>query len=135
LTAHRSDPACAGCHVITDPIGLSLERFDGIGSSRKTENGAVIDTTASVDDHDVDGAIGLGKALAASPATTACVADRALEYAIGRSTEDAGASLSSINQDFAASQYRITALFFRVATMPATYRLPPAPSATTGAMP
>ncbi|NDD64020.1 MAG: DUF1588 domain-containing protein, partial [Acidobacteria bacterium] len=25
LAAHRSNPICAGCHKITDPIGLALE--------------------------------------------------------------------------------------------------------------
>ncbi len=34
LTAHNTDPVCAGCHKITDPVGLSLERFDGIGEFR-----------------------------------------------------------------------------------------------------
>ena len=38
LAAHATDGACVGCHRITDPVGLSLERFDGIGKFRATEN-------------------------------------------------------------------------------------------------
>ena len=28
LELHRKNPVCAGCHKITDPLGLSLENFD-----------------------------------------------------------------------------------------------------------
>ncbi len=28
LTAHRTEPTCAGCHKLIDPIGLALENFD-----------------------------------------------------------------------------------------------------------
>jgi len=43
LEAHRSNPVCAGCHKITDPIGLGLENFDGSGAYRATENNTRID--------------------------------------------------------------------------------------------
>ncbi len=45
LTAHRSNPVCAGCHKFVDPIGLSLENFDGIGAYRTRENDVLIDTS------------------------------------------------------------------------------------------
>lgn len=45
LTAHRNNPVCAGCHRITDPIGLALEDFDAAGVSRSEENGAPIDAS------------------------------------------------------------------------------------------
>src|SRR5690606_9036017 len=28
LTAHSTEPTCAGCHKITDPMGFALENFD-----------------------------------------------------------------------------------------------------------
>jgi hypothetical protein len=127
LAVHNSDPVCAGCHAITDPIGLSLERFDGIGSWRKTENGALIDVAAKVDDTNVLGAAGLGKALAANPAATECVANRALEYATGRSTDDEVATLAALQKAFAASGYKIADLFLQVATMPDAWRVPSKP--------
>jgi hypothetical protein len=43
LETHLSDPYCASCHRLTDPIGLGFENFDGIGKWRPTENDAVID--------------------------------------------------------------------------------------------
>ena len=41
LTAHNSDPVCAACHKITDPLGLPLEKFDGIGAFRPTRKWCV----------------------------------------------------------------------------------------------
>ena len=43
LGAHNESPACAGCHKITDPIGLALENYDAVGTYRTHENGAMID--------------------------------------------------------------------------------------------
>lgn len=128
LGVHNNDPVCAGCHALTDPIGLPLEHFDGLGSGRKTENGAPIDVTANVEDAPVSGAAGLGKALAANPATTECVANRALEYATGRSTEEAADTSAVLQKAFAANGFRIRDLFLQVATMPSAWCIPAAPS-------
>ena len=32
MAQHRANPSCASCHAIMDPLGLSLENFDGIGA-------------------------------------------------------------------------------------------------------
>lgn len=37
LVQHRADPNCASCHNILDPLGLTMERFDGIGALRRGE--------------------------------------------------------------------------------------------------
>jgi hypothetical protein len=42
LEIHRSNPSCAGCHKIMDPIGLGLENFDAIGRWREKEEGKEI---------------------------------------------------------------------------------------------
>src|SRR5690606_13334461 len=49
LVRHSSDTACANCHLITDPIGLGLENFDGAGQFRMMENGATIDASGVLD--------------------------------------------------------------------------------------
>ncbi len=122
LNAHNTDAVCAGCHKITDPPGLSLERFDGIGATRRMENGAEIDASGGMDGGSFFGASGLGKALAASPDTTMCVANRAFEYATGKPSED-GELIEAIEKRFAAAGYGIRALFLWVATMPEAYRV------------
>jgi hypothetical protein len=64
LEAHRTAPACAGCHAIFDPMGMALEHFDGIGRYRETENGLAIDARGTLEDGtEFDGAVGLGTAL------------------------------------------------------------------------
>ncbi len=41
---HRTDPACAACHRIMDPIGFGLENFDAIGRWRiKDVTGGMVD--------------------------------------------------------------------------------------------
>ena len=40
MAQHRANPACASCHQLMDPAGLSLENFDAIGRWRvRTESG------------------------------------------------------------------------------------------------
>ena len=44
MEGHRTNPACAGCHRMMDPIGFALESFDAIGRYREEENGKPIET-------------------------------------------------------------------------------------------
>ena len=122
LTAHNTDPVCSACHKITDPIGLPMEAFDGIGSSRSRENGAAIDLSGSFEGTDFLGAEGLGRAMATSASATSCVASRALEYARGRSSEGDAELIEEVGKAFAADQFRISGLFLHVATAPEMYR-------------
>ena len=47
----RDNPTCAGCHAIMDPIGLSLETFDGVGRIRQLgESSGPIDTSGALPD-------------------------------------------------------------------------------------
>jgi hypothetical protein len=123
LTAHMTDPVCSGCHMITDPVGLSLERFDGIGGFRTMENDAAIDIAGTMDGVEFRGATGLGKAMAASPDTSLCVSGRALEYAMSRPPEDNVSLVETLDKQFAADGYNIRALFLRVATLPQSYQV------------
>ena len=46
---HRSDPTCASCHKILDPIGFGLENFDAIGRWRDQDDaGGAIDATGEL---------------------------------------------------------------------------------------
>lgn len=46
---HRSDPVCANCHRLLDPIGFGLENFDAIGRWREQdENGEAIDASGEL---------------------------------------------------------------------------------------
>ena len=48
---HRTDPVCANCHKLLDPIGFGLENFDAIGRWRdQDDNGEPIDATGELPD-------------------------------------------------------------------------------------
>lgn len=84
LQRHATDPSCAGCHKVMDPLGLTLENYDGLGTFRTRENGALIDTTGSLDGTDFDTTDGLARALRNHPETPRCVAERMYKSAVGR---------------------------------------------------
>jgi hypothetical protein len=83
LSAHRANPVCAGCHKLTDPIGLALENFDGAGQYRDSERGAPIDASGSLDGKNFADAIGLAQALHDHPALPTCLVSRLYGYAVG----------------------------------------------------
>ena len=46
---HRSNPVCANCHKVLDPIGFGLENFDAIGRWRdRDDSGGPIDATGEL---------------------------------------------------------------------------------------
>ncbi len=46
---HQSDPTCANCHKVLDPIGFGLENFDAIGRWRqKDDAGVAIDSAGKL---------------------------------------------------------------------------------------
>jgi mono/diheme cytochrome c family protein len=47
MEMHRSNPVCAACHVVMDPIGLALDNFDVTGKWRIRENGMPLDTRST----------------------------------------------------------------------------------------
>jgi hypothetical protein len=90
IATHRADPACAVCHDFIDPIGLSLEHFDGIGQYRDTyESGVAVDASGELPgDVAVDGLPSLAEALAADSRFVPCAAKKFNAYALGRASSD-----------------------------------------------
>ncbi len=122
LTAHNMEPACAGCHRITDPIGLALENLDGIGQLRSTENGVLIDASGDLDGTPFADAAGLGEAVSTNPATTSCITQRLASYALGRSLGAPDRALLNYLEDsFATDGYSFPALLRRIASSDALF--------------
>lgn len=60
LLMHKTNPSCAQCHSLFDPLGLSLEQFDATGRWRTTDAGLPIDASGTfVDGTRFDGPAGL----------------------------------------------------------------------------
>lgn len=83
LTVHNENPSCAGCHLITDPMGLSLENFDGAGLFRETEDGAELDITGELDGIFYDDISGLASAMRGHPKLSYCLVNRLYAYGTG----------------------------------------------------
>ncbi len=85
---HVADPSCSGCHLLIDPIGFGLERYDETGAFRLVENGRVIDATGEVTRPEggfrFEGARPLGQWLSEHPAVRACVARQWFRFTMGR---------------------------------------------------
>ena len=113
---HLKNPVCAGCHKITDPIGLSMELFDGAGVYRTTERGAPIDASGALDGKPFNDSVGLAYALHDSPALTSCLVRRVYGYGTGGPTTSADAPLLTyFNQQFSAQGYRLPDLLRTIA--------------------
>ena len=126
LTAHRSNPTCAGCHKIMDPIGLAMENFDGAGQFRQSENGAPIDASGEISGKAFLGAAGLAATLHDDPALASCLVSRSWEYATGRLIgKDERDWMSYLQKSFADDGYRFPELLRRIATSKAFFAVQP----------
>jgi len=136
LTAHRTDPTCAGCHKLMDPMGLALENFDSDAGYRTTENGEPLDTSGELDGFEFTDAAGLGRALHDNPATGPCFVRRLYSYATGRPPARRDMPwIRYLEKGFAEDGYRAPDLMRRIATSENFYRVsaPPAMLASRGA--
>lgn len=125
LDVHNTNPSCAGCHLITDPIGLSLENFDGAGRYRETENGAVLDITGELDGIFYDDVAGLAGALRDHPKLPYCLVNRLYAYGTGGpvSLRDDRDVLAWLTERFATQGYRLPDLLREIALSSAFTRV------------
>ena len=86
LEVHRTNPTCAACHKIMDPIGFSLENFDLVGAWRDMDGKSPVDATGQlVDGTKLNGAADLRQALLSrSDAFVTNATEKLLTYALGR---------------------------------------------------
>lgn len=111
FTIHRTDPACAGCHQLMDPIGLGLENFDAIGRYREQENGSNIDASGDLDGVAFPGPAQLSDALARHPGLGDCLSRTVFRYAWGRLENQADEpAIAALGQAFAGANYGLPAL-------------------------
>jgi len=121
LTAHRTEPMCAGCHKLTDPLGLALENFDSAGEYRTHENGVVIDARGELSGKPFVGAQGLAQAVHDDPAAVSCIAQRAFAFETGYLPPKDDPRWRQISQHFAASHYDVLELLRSIALSDLSY--------------
>jgi mono/diheme cytochrome c family protein len=113
MERHRSNPVCASCHAMMDPLGLSLENFDAIGRYRTLgESSAPIDASgSSPDGKRFEGPDGLRGVLLQSDRFVSTLTEKMMTYALGRGVEyyDAPA-VRAILRDSLRDDYRFSSL-------------------------
>ncbi|MBM3740839.1 MAG: DUF1592 domain-containing protein, partial [Acidobacteria bacterium] len=133
MSEHATNPSCATCHKLIDPIGFGLENFDAIGARRdkfqlqfagpdraaarrapmKTVElaidpaGLVVGLPAS----DFDTPQRLGAVLAKSPQCQECIVKQYFRYTLGRMETPADRPVvRKVLDDFARSGFRFKEL-------------------------
>lgn len=87
MEQHRSDPNCAACHQMMDPLGFALENFDAVGRWRETDNGHPVDARGELPSGEIFEGVEQLKALLMEQQREAfvrCLTQKMLIYALGR---------------------------------------------------
>src|SRR5206468_5424498 len=136
IAKHRSNPTCASCHAVMDPLGLALENFDATGMWRDRDRyaGAAIDASGELPDGTpVNGPDDLRKALLRRPEQfVQTFTEGLLTYATGRKLEHYDMpTVRRIVRGSASGDYRLSTLVQAVARS-AQFRMSRVPQTATG---
>lgn len=134
MTEHVTNPTCASCHRLIDPIGFGLEKFDAIGArrdqfkltffsmgheggGRRTPPKSVMlpidskGTVVGIPQSDFASPRELGAILAAAPQCQECMVKQYFRYVAGRMETPADRPLlDRVFQDFKNSNYHFREL-------------------------
>ena len=117
MEAHRSNPVCASCHQIFEPMGIALENFDAVGKWRTYDEGALIDPTGvTTDGTRLEGVKSLRDLTRRySDQFAVVVTEKLLTYAVGRGMEDRDMPMvRAITRASKAKNYRFSSLVLGV---------------------
>jgi hypothetical protein len=119
MAEHATNPACAGCHTLMDPIGFGLENFDGIGQWRTLDNGVAVDASGVVTGQPFNGAKELAQILRTDSRVPRAVAQYLASYALGREMgPDDQCTIDALASAFQSQgNGRMSALVARVASL------------------
>jgi hypothetical protein len=136
LSVHLSNPGCASCHTLIDPIGLGLEKFDAIGGYRPKLNLTIQPARFEKNEQaktvqlelDTNGQVAglpnstfstpreLGMILASTPQCQQCVAKQLFRYMAGRHENRADRTvIDHAFADFEKSGFRFQELMIALA--------------------
>lgn len=124
---HRTNPVCANCHKILDPIGFGLENFDAIGRWRdRDDNGEPIDAAGELPSGERFSSPKDLKAIIAGRKDDLArnLVEKLLAYALGRRLEGYDEIVvDNLMQEIAEDGYRMQTLVTAVVTSyPFTHR-------------
>ena len=158
LAEHASNPSCASCHSLIDPIGAGLEGFDNIGRKRdkivlrvQLDRDSVtnqprepktfelpLDTNGfiqGVASSNFASAAELGKILSETQACQQCIVKQVFRYALGRhETENDKPHLETLYRTFQNSNFRFQALVLALVTSEPFLGIPRPPTTASAAL-
>ena len=118
MAEHRSNPACASCHAMIDPVGFALENFDAVGRWREVDEAyAPIDASGQLPDGSkFSDLAGFRKALTSHPERFVTFAtEKLLTYALGRGLEHYDMpAVRKIQRAAAPNAYRFSSLILGI---------------------
>ena len=137
MEAHHTNPTCASCHKVFEPLGFAMENFDAVGKWRTLDAGSPIDATGVTNDGtQLDGVRSLRElALQNHDLFARVVAEKLLTYALGRGLDYEDMPLvRSITRSAAENDYRFSSLLMAVVQSQAfTMNTKTVPNTTTAA--
>jgi hypothetical protein len=120
IEQHRSNPACASCHKLMDPIGLALENYDAVGRWRTLDQGQTIDPAGELPGGiQVAGPADLIRNLRDRNADkfVRCFTEKMLIYALGRGLEYYDrCAVDQIQVKLAKEDQRFSTLIYEIVT-------------------
>jgi Protein of unknown function (DUF1592)/Protein of unknown function (DUF1588)/Protein of unknown function (DUF1585)/Protein of unknown function (DUF1587)/Protein of unknown function (DUF1595) len=117
MAQHTTNPTCATCHRIFEPMGLALENFDAVGTWRTMDGDSVIDPNGVlVDGTKITGVASLrDSVMARSDQFVRVVTEKLLTYALGRGVEYQDMpTVRSIVYGAAQDKYKFTSLILGI---------------------
>ncbi|MBL4685298.1 MAG: DUF1588 domain-containing protein [Nannocystaceae bacterium] len=109
FSRHTTDPTCAACHQMMDPMGLSLEEFDAIGRFRREETvffegesyELPLDTTGELNGVAFADSKEMAVAVSEDPGFARCVTHQLLRHTLGRALSPGEATaVNELEQGF-----------------------------------
>ena len=119
MEQHRANPSCAVCHRMMDPIGFSLENFDGLGrwrDSTASGTGPIDSSGVLPDGTNFEGPAGLREVLLSKrDLFVETFTERLLTYALGRGVEEYDRPvLRKIAREAAADDHRWSSIILGI---------------------
>jgi hypothetical protein len=121
MEAHRTNPVCAACHTMMDPLGFGLENFNAIGQWRDKDGAFPIDPSGMLPGgRKFDGPVALEAILRQKPDSfTRCLTEKLMTYALGRGlTEADKPAVQPIVAKVAAGGYKFSTLVMEIVNSP-----------------
>lgn len=117
MAEHRSNPVCAACHSMIDPVGFAMENYDAVGRFRTSDDRVPIDAQGSLPDgRTFTGVQGLEQAMLQYPeAFLTTFTEKLMTYSLGRGPEyyDAPA-IRKIVSEAQAKDYRFSSFILGI---------------------